>query len=340
MTTGRQRALLLAANAAAYLAHPRLVWSFRRRLGAWPNASAPATVHEKYLWRKLFDRAPWQTELSDKLLAKDFVRSRCPDIRIPETLWTGVDLADCPDRILNASVALKATHGCGFNRLIVDGKADRGVLLAETRRWLRTDYSRRQGQWAYREIVPRLFAEELLLSDGRLADREYKVYVGAGRAVYTYVSFDRFAEDRPPSSDLLDPGGELIPGAIDVGTPRRMAAAPPQYRQIVAAAEAIARDVDFLRCDFYLHRDEVWFSEATIYSAGGYAWVEDSATMDRLNRAWDLRRSSFLRSPQRGWRLSYAAALRSVLPERELPETGILAAAPPAARTAPAPPRP
>ncbi|MFO1184117.1 MAG: ATP-grasp fold amidoligase family protein [Bauldia sp.] len=309
----RFRAPLAALNAALYLSRPRLVIAFRRHTGAWPNPALPQTAHDKYLWRKLFDRASWQTEVSDKLRAKDIAKSRLPGLRVPKTYWIGTDLADCPDEVLQTPVALKANHGCGFNRFLTGGPVDRRELARLANQWMAVDYSRRQGQWAYRNIQRRLFAEELLIDGDRLADSEFKVYVAGGRAVYTYVCYDRFAPDRGQSSDLFDPDGALLPGAIDVGTPRRFLPAPPQYPDIIAAALAVAGDVDLVRCDFYLHRQEVWFGEATVYSAGGYSWVEDRATMENLASSWDLTRSDFLRSPPRGWRGGYAKILRKLL---------------------------
>jgi TupA-like ATPgrasp len=311
----RDRILLAVVEAVVYLRHARLVWAFARRLGYLPHIARPRTVHEKYLWRKIFDHDPLQTIASDKLAAKAYVRERLPGIGIPETFWVGTRMTDCPDEILAGDVAVKASHGWNLNHFVRGGLVDRAALGREAARWLAVDHSRDHGQWAYRNVERRLFAEELLIDNGKLAEREYKVYVTAGRAVYTYVSYDRLDPDRAQTSDLYEPDGTLIPGDIDIDSPRRYLPAPAQYAEIVAAAETAGRDFDLVRCDFYLHRGRVWFSELTIYSAAGYAYVRNQRTMNKLNAAWDLRRSWLLTTAHRGWRAAYSRALaRSLAP--------------------------
>ena len=63
-----------------------------RRLG---NFRTPTRFTEKVNWRIINDRRPIIAEMSDKLRAKEIARERVPgdELRIPQTYWSGTDLA-------------------------------------------------------------------------------------------------------------------------------------------------------------------------------------------------------------------------------------------------------
>jgi hypothetical protein len=75
----------------------------------------------------------------------------------------------------------------------------------------------------------------------------------------------------------------------------------------------IGADFDHLRVDFLTDGTRLFLGEITIYNLGGIAYSTGQLTDTPLNRSWDLRRSWFMRSPQKGWRKAYAAALRRAI---------------------------
>ena len=85
-----------AINSLLYVLHPYLVAQYWRTLRRFPDIAVPRDVNEKMLWRKLFDRNPDFVTFSDKLLAKEYVRQRHPDLAQSPVLWSGTDLHDLP----------------------------------------------------------------------------------------------------------------------------------------------------------------------------------------------------------------------------------------------------
>lgn len=298
-----------------YLRHPRLVIRFCTRIHRLPDPAFPTRVHDKYLWRKIFDHNPLFTRVSDKLLAKEFALEHCPNVRVPHTLWIGEDPAQIPDEVLAGDVVVKANHGCAWNHFVRGGEVDRPELERKARQWIASDYGRPHGEWGYRGVEPRLFVEEMLKPSAGPTPDEYKCYVASGRI--SYVFSRQYRHDAPTTVAILDRDGRSYETTLDVHSTTTAIEAPAAYDRIVACAEKLAAPFDDIRVDIHEVDGELYFSELTIYSLGGYAWIGVAALMDLRNDLWDLRRSWFLTTPQRGWRALYAKALLSRLDSRE-----------------------
>ncbi|TPN80862.1 hypothetical protein FJ987_16840 [Mesorhizobium sp. CU2] len=205
----RHRLILAIARLLLTLRHPVLLVRFAMKLGYLPNPAAPESYHERVLWRKIFDRNPLFVTLTDKLAAKAYIRSVCPELAVPRTMWSGGDPADIPVDLLAGDVVVKANHGCAMNIFIAGGEPSRDHIIAKARRWLRKIYGRRDGEWAYWSIVPPVFVEERLPLSGETIATDIKVHVCGGTVTHAWV------EDKAAlRSLLLDREAAPLRGAI------------------------------------------------------------------------------------------------------------------------------
>ena len=312
MNSLQARAIIALAGVWCALAYPRQAVDFRAKMGRWPRPAFPVFLNDKYAWRKIFDRNPAFTELSDKLKAKDHALRTCADVQVAKTLWTGQDAADIPDDILKRDVVVKTNNASGRNVHVVAGRHERGDLNRQANDWLRAPYGRRHAEWAYDGVEPKLFVEELLFDAGQPLANEYKFYVAGDRVGYVFAR--QAAPDGNGRIDgAIDADGTVHAGLHDGGVLCEQFHTPAEFERLSAAALQLSAGLDFVRCDLYLVDGEIYFSEMTFYSAGGYCWVSPAALTAACNEAWDLRRSWFMQTPQTGWRRLYARALRVML---------------------------
>ena len=96
-----------AVNVWAYLRHPRLALTSVRRLRRLVDFARPATYGELIQWRKLFDRNPRFATCVDKLAAKHWARSICPDLPTAEVLWDGDGPEQVPEALPSPGHVLK-----------------------------------------------------------------------------------------------------------------------------------------------------------------------------------------------------------------------------------------
>lgn len=312
--------ILTAANAVLYARNARQVGRFWRKIGRWPNVASPKCYSERMLWRKLVDHNPQFVVFSDKLATKDFIRTHCPDLRLPQTLWIGRDADAIPDELLRGDVYVKANHGCGFNYRVRGGRCDRAILRRKTRHWLASVYGRKAGEWSYSAVEPKLFVEEAV-GDAAAGLLEFHVRAGNGLAILGSV----MGQCKTPGQwhAYLDPEGAPTLGVSDpegssiVPSARVLAVIEP-YRRAVQCARRLSVGVDYARFDFMWNGQDLFGGEITVYPAGGTWDPANSLARAALLGGWDLLQSHFLKSPHAGWTRRYAETLGHELKQRAL----------------------
>lgn len=307
--SARHRLVLAATRLLLTLRHPALVVRFVWKLGYLPNPAAPETYHELLLWRKIIDRNPLFVTLTDKLAAKDHIRATCPELALPRTLWSGCDPLDIPLDLLAGDVVVKTNHGCAMNIFVAGGDPDRGFIVAKARRWLRTSYGRRDGEWAYWPIVRTVFVEERLALAGARIATDIKVHVCGGVVTHAWV------EDKAAGrSLLLDRDANPLPGR-DPDYPREDQAVPVNarlldyVRQAVSISPALAGNLDYIRIDFLVTDHRLYAGEIVVYPGAGYGTTTNPAFAGEIERLWRLDQSHYLRRQHTGLARVYASAL-------------------------------
>jgi hypothetical protein len=318
MKQSHARLVVFLVHYWCLITYPLQAISFRRKIGFWPRPAYPRQRNEKYAWRKAFDCNPLFTEVSDKLKAKQYALARCPGIKVARTLWVGTRAQDIPEEVLAGNVVVKANHGSGWNMFIRDGRHDRDELDLTANGWMSRRYGRRNAEWGYYGVTAELFVEEMLFEQGRPLANEYKFYAGGGKMAFAFVR--QMAADGSRLEGVLDDAGVAVGGSFDDGDLSVNIVRPPQWQQLREAALKLSEEFDFVRCDLYLVDGEVYFSELTLYTLGGFAWIEDDTLNRKYFQTWDLRCSWFMTTPQTGWRGIYARALRILLDAEEAGE--------------------
>ena len=297
-------------NLGIYLRYPKLVRRFHSKMGYWPNVSFPSSLQEKFLWRKVFDHNPFFTMVSDKLLSKKYAASICPDLKSPKVLWSGTDLKDAPQTLLESQGILKSNHGWEQLVFLPTNDLSPSALKQRTEQWMSEPYGVEKGEWAYADINRRLFIEELISTKSGGPITDYKVHVLGGSALFVSSpgpnkTFTRFRRD----GTTYAPNDAEEKQNLEVPFPKPGEA----FYKAISFAEQLGKNHDYIRCDFLAVDEDVWCGELTIYTSSGYPVIHDTELLHYWNNNWDLRKSWFLQYPHSGWRRRYAAALDSFI---------------------------
>jgi hypothetical protein len=246
--------------------------SHRQKVGRFPRLRHPVTFNEKILQRCLYPD-PRYADLTDKLLVRDFIKRTIgeehliPLLASPET-FTEADFAALP-----SSFVMKANHGSGFVKIVHDKtQTSFEELRALGEKWLRTDFYDVARERHYRQIVPKLFFEALLVETDGNVPPDFKIHCfnqpsGAHRAYILHIS-DRFKAH--PRGDFYDE--EWTQLAIRIGhypcstvpTPR-----PAHLDAILACARSLSAAFDYVRVDLYAPGDKIYFGELTFTPGAG-----------------------------------------------------------------------
>jgi hypothetical protein len=262
-----------------------------RHHGALPRIFNPQTFTEKICYRKIFDRRDALALFTDKYAVRDYVARRlCPAI-LPRLFHVTEDPASIPFDSLPEKFVVKPTHGCGWVDIVRDkSRIDRDALIATCGDWLSRSYYELTREWQYKNIKPRIMIEELVDDGSGAAPVDYKFMVFHGRVEIVHVHRDRFTAHKVTYYDRhwskLDVLG-IVDGvrAVVEDVPR-----PARLDEMIAAAEALARGMDFVRVDLYATKDKIYFGELTITPANGVIRYEPAEFDLFLGRFWDVKR--------------------------------------------------
>jgi hypothetical protein len=267
---------------------PDWVFVIRRLWIDWFAARLirPQTFNDKVRYRVRFDRRAILTQVADKAAVRDYVEARLGRLLLPERYYITVDPETIPFDKLPDRFVVKPTHGSGWIQIVTDKSTlDRATLIETCRGWLRQSYYEATHEWVYKNIEPRIIVEQFIDDGTGNTPNDYKFFVFDGAVEMIQVDTARFSDHR---RRLFTPTWEKLPvwyGYDDISgeVPR-----PRHLQQMIAAAEALGRGLDFIRADFYDTPDRVYFGELTTTPEGGYGQFRPDEFNHHLGRRWKL----------------------------------------------------
>lgn len=258
-----------------------------------PNVIAPRTFNEKVLAKMLFDRSPALVIAADKLRAREYVAQRVGEAYLPRlyAVWSAPEQV----RLETAwrAVALKANHGSGFVELVPDVRAaDLARLRAAVARWLAFDYGRVHGEWCYRGISPRAFAEELLGDGDADALVDYKFFCFAGEPRFIKVIKGMKGATRSFYADLAFEDLHVRDGQRPLeAAEQRM---PPRFDEMLALARRLADGFEMIRVDLFNIEGRIVVGELTNYPQAAAARLRPDGMDLMLGRHWNRATMRYL----------------------------------------------
>lgn len=256
--------------------------------GEFPALKNPVTFSDKILHRRLFDRRPLLTQLTDKASVRSYVESRLG----ADVLTKHYHLTTQPETItfdeLPSRFVVKPTHGSGWVQIVTDkSMLDRAALIETCRGWLSRSYYKETLEWAYKNIKPQIIVEELIADGTGTVPIDYKLFVFDGAVQLIQVDTGRFVDHR---RRLYTPAWQKVDALFvydDVTTdiPR-----PIHLTEMIAAAQKLGQGLDFVRVDFYDTEERIYFGEFTCYPEAGRGQFRPKDFDRRLGAHWKLAR--------------------------------------------------
>lgn len=243
-------------------------------LGYTMDLDDPKTYCEKMNWLKLNDRKPVYNEMADKVLAKEFVRSKLGEdiIKIIPTYgvydsFDEIDFDKLPDQFV-----LKCNHNSGCLVICKDKKTfDKNNAKKILTKGLQEDYYSSLLEWPYRDIKRKILAEEYMPYLGNPDHMEYKVTTCNGKfAFLTMCHGKAHSEFEDRKNDSYDINWNHMSWYAYYKNSGSNYEKPKQFDQIVKIVEKLSEGTKYLRVDLYIINDIIYFGEMTFYTWGGF----------------------------------------------------------------------
>jgi hypothetical protein len=272
----RSVAALLPPIGFQWLRH--LLWH-----GTTLPVSRPRTLTHHLFVKMARDRNPLLAVTADKLAVRSYVSERLGSGFLAE-LYAVLDMPEgLVDLDLPPRYVVKATHGSGMTAVVTaDSTRERRAIAARGKKWLAAPYWRKNGEWGYRGIPPRLIVEEFLDAGGGRIPPDWKWLCFAGRAVLVQADLDRFTGH---TRNFYDPEGRQV--AVRLRYPQGPEIQLPTcFPRMRTVAERLATDFDFVRVDLYALGERIVVGELTHYPEGGNASFDPPEWDARLGMLW------------------------------------------------------
>lgn len=252
------------------------------------DLSNPKTFNEKLQWLKLYDRKPEYQQMVDKAESKNYVSKIIGEKHIIPTLgiWDNFDEIDfnsLPDKFV-----LKTTHDSG-GVVICRDKASFDIENAKLKlsKSLKNNFYWQFREWPYKNVKPRILAEELIELPDNADLMDFKLHCFNGKVQFIKVDFGRFTEHH---ANYYDPDWNLLPFGLESYPPLPEFIIPkPQYlSEMKEFAEKLSRNHSFLRVDLYTTDNNIYFGELTFFPGAGLnkftskEWEEKVGDMIKL----------------------------------------------------------
>jgi hypothetical protein len=248
---------------------------YLRQFGKLAHLRRPATLNEKFFWKKLHGYRPFHTTISDKYAVREWVAQRIGADHLVPLLAVLERAEDLDPARFPTPFIIKTTHGSGQNVIVRDKHAiEERRLKRQLRRWMKQNiyYLSREPQ--YRHIKPRLVVEQLLTDPDGNVPMDFKFHCFHGRVEAIQVDIDRFTDHR---RNFYDVDWQLLPftwchwkANKPLWPNGRPVERPAELEEMLSVARTLAQEFDYIRVDLYDCGGKVYFGELTLHHGGGW----------------------------------------------------------------------
>lgn len=265
---------------------------YKLKLGKKLDLESPKTFNEKIQWLKLYDRKSIYTTMVDKYAAKKYVAGIIGEEYIIPTLGVWDQFDDIDFDALPEQFVLKTTHDSGG---IVICRNKKTFDMEKARRkieWsLKREFYYLWREWPYKNVKPRILAEEYMEDTQTAELRDYKFFCFDGDVKALFVATERQKEGEEVKFDFFDMDFQHL--ALRQGHPNAVVCPkkPERFNEMRRLAEKLSKGIPHVRVDFYEVNGKVYFGELTFSHFTGLVPFEPEQ--------WDYTFGSWIQLPQK-----------------------------------------
>lgn len=244
---------------------------YRMKMGKRPDLKNPKTYNEKLQWLKLHDRKPEYTRMVDKYEVKSYVGERIGQEYIIPTfgVWErfdDIDFDSLPDQFV-----LKCTHDSGGLVICRDkSKLDMEAARAKLEKSLKNNYYQQGREWPYKNVKPRILAEQYM-EDAETAElRDYKFFAFDGSVKAMFIATERGNAETETKFDFFDREFQHLPFTNGHPNADICPKKPQNLELMLELAEKLSQNIPQVRVDFYEANGKVYFGEITFFHWSGF----------------------------------------------------------------------
>ncbi len=249
------------------------------KLGKKLNLKHPKTLNEKIQWLKIYDNLPIKSQLTDKILVRDWVKEKIGEEYLKPVLWIGDKFDDIPFEFLPEPFIVKTNHGCKW-LFTIKKKQDffnnerlfkKTKMLMEN--WLiQSFFGWSDFETQYKNIVPKIIIEPLLMQVSDIPADEIEVWCFNGKPKI----IQRFMVNEAGTHKIINSYDENFEYYdINFYPPNESCEIINEMpdkilKKAKQLSEVLAKGFIFVRVDWMVHNNKLYFEEMTFTPHSGF----------------------------------------------------------------------
>lgn len=250
----------------------------------------PTTFNEKLNWLKINNRDSLYTKLVDKYEVKEYVEKVIGGGYTIPTLGVWEHFDDINFDMLPDQFVLKCTHDSEGLVIVKDkSKMDRNAAREKIETALRHNFYYVGREWPYKNVHPRIIAEQYMEDHIDKELRDYKFYCFDGIPKIMYIASNR--NSGHVNFDFYDMEFNHLDITQKYPNASEPLRKPEHFKEMVGLAKKLSNGFPHVRVDFYEVDSKVYFGELTFFSMSGLTPFKPAK--------WDKIMGSWLTLPQK-----------------------------------------
>lgn len=255
------------------------------------NLENPQTYSEKLQWLKLYNHNPLYNTLVDKAAVKDYVAEKIGEEHIIPTLGVWENFSEINFDKLPNQFVLKTTHDSGGVVICKDKKTfDIKRARKKIKKSLKRNYFLQNREWPYKDVKPRIIAEEFITDLGKDGLCEYKIFCFNGEPKVVLLCKGE-AHGAGRTNDYCDLEYNRLPFVSVNPNSKGEIKKPEEHDEIIEIAKKLSEGIPQVRVDTYVSNGKIYFGELTFFHNSGFSKFEPSE--------WDKILGDYITLPER-----------------------------------------
>lgn len=243
---------------------------FKLRVGYSLNLDNPQTFSEKLQWLKLYNRKPEYTRMVDKYEVKKYVADIIGEQYIIPTLGVWERVEDIDFDSLPNQFVLKCTHDSGGLVICRDkNKLDISSAKKKLKKSLKSNYYLHGREWPYKNVKPRIIAEQYMVDESGYELKDYKWFCFGGEPKTLFIASDRGIEGEETKFNFYDMDFNLLPFTNGHPNSTKPIKKPLSFEKMKGLAAELSVGIPHIRVDFYDINGQIYFGELTFFHWSG-----------------------------------------------------------------------
>lgn len=241
---------------------------FYLEVGRKLDLKNPVTYNEKLQWLKLHDKRPEYTQMVDKYEVREYIKEKIGE----EYLIPLLGVWNTPDEIefdkLPNQFVLKCTHDSG-GLVICRDKSTLDIKATKKRlkKCLRRNFYKFGREWPYKDVKPRIIAEEFMVDESGTELKDYKFYCFNGSPKALLIASDRPFDTK---MDFFDAEFNHLNIRRAYPNSDKEISKPASFDDMIALSKKLSENIMHVRVDLYDINGKIYFGEITFFPASGF----------------------------------------------------------------------